>query len=152
MNENALCDKHCAVIGVGNVGRVLVPLLQTAGDPARQITACDAVLECSAATAATFGVRTAASLFGSSSPDELDTIVPDGAVVVHVMPNAPLLLDQGMTPWLRQCRELRARSKRVGNRLNVGNGLVGIEVWIAQETRKAHPGPLAPLLRPGKNP
>lgn len=137
MNESALRDKHFAVIGVGNIGRILITRLQAAGVPARQMTVCDAVPERSAAAAATFGVRTAAlagvlahetdilllaappravpevlqAMSGQLRADQivisfaaavslanLETAVPDGVMVVRVMPNAPSLLGQGMNP------------------------------------------------------
>ncbi|RME43351.1 MAG: prephenate dehydrogenase/arogenate dehydrogenase family protein [Chloroflexi bacterium] len=54
-----LRDKHLTVIGVGNIGRILLTRLRAAGVPADHLTVCDADPERRSAAAAEFGVRAA---------------------------------------------------------------------------------------------
>lgn len=56
---NALRDKHLAVIGAGNIGRILLERLGAAGVPAGQLAVCDSDPERGKVAAAQFGVRAA---------------------------------------------------------------------------------------------
>jgi pyrroline-5-carboxylate reductase len=93
MRENSLHDKHFAVIGIGNIGRILIGRLQASGVPARQIVVCDTVPERSAAAAAIFGVKAAATT--DDLTHEADVIL------LAVPPKAALDVLQRMSGQLR---------------------------------------------------
>lgn len=77
----ALSDKHLAVIGAGNIGRILIKRLLAAGVPARQMVVCDADPLCGQDAAAWFGVQhVSLTDRGTSSADALLIATPPKAV------------------------------------------------------------------------
>jgi pyrroline-5-carboxylate reductase len=79
---NTLGDKHLAVIGAGNIGRLLLKHLRAAGVPAGQLAVCDSEAERGQVAAARFGVR-AVSLSDEEvcSADALLIATPPKAVL-----------------------------------------------------------------------
>jgi pyrroline-5-carboxylate reductase len=134
---NTLRTKHLAVIGAGNIGRILLTRLLAAGVPPDNLVVCERDEARANAVASQYGVRpislnceTACAadailltvppnavpqLLGVMSKwlqpgqlvisfaaaiaiERLESLLPHGAMVVHIMPNAPSLVGEGMNP------------------------------------------------------
>ncbi len=109
---NDLHDKRFAVIGVGNIGRILVGRLQAEGVPAAQMTVCEPDPERSATASAVFGVRAA--------PLDDEQVCGADVLLLTMPPNAAL-------------ETLRA----LGDRLSAGQVVVSFAAAVPLEKLEA---------------
>ncbi len=96
MKENTLHKKQFAVIGIGNIGRILIGRLQAAGIPASQIVGCNTQPERSAAASDALGVRIGTLADETlCSADIICLATPPGTVLAVLQTLSPRLhLDQ----------------------------------------------------------
>ncbi|MBX3055595.1 MAG: NAD(P)-binding domain-containing protein [Anaerolineae bacterium] len=94
MNTNSLSNKRFAIIGVGNIGRILITRLLAAGVPAGQIVICDADVARGQASAAEFGVTAVTLTDEAACTADLILLSPAPQAVPAVL--------QSLSPRLRQ--------------------------------------------------
>lgn len=134
---SSMKNKSLAIIGMGNIGRILIRRLMEDHFPVDKLVICDVDYQRGSDIAADFGVRvvslTDEAAWGSdliliaASPkavpeivedlaprlsagqilvsfaaaislNRLEKLIPEGVVIVRVLPNAPSLVGQGINP------------------------------------------------------